>query len=191
MLKKILQEQGFTDEQIGNLEKAMKDNKVYVTGIEDAENVCKNLQTKYDDVKGLLDGATAAINDMKKNSPDSEQLQKQLQEVTKTLEEERIASAEKFKNMTVDGAIAKLLKGVTETNAELLSKAFNREKITVGDDGVVIGADEQFKEIKEKYSDLFKNENVSLQSAKPVGANMTKDSSISLEQQINQAMGIK
>lgn len=191
MLKKILQEQGFTDEQIGKLEKAMKDNKIYVTGIEDAENVCKSLQTKYDDVKGLLDGATAAINDMKKNNVDSEGLQQKLKEVTETLEKERNASAEKFKNMTLDGAIAKCLKGVDETKAELLSKAFNRDKMTVGDDGAVIGIDEQFKEIKEKYSEMFETENVTLQSAKPVGANMTKDNSLSLEQQINNAMGIK
>ncbi len=191
MLKKILQEQGFSEEQIKNVEKAMKDNKVYVTGIEDAEAVCRNLQAKYDDAKGMLDTTAKAISDMKKENKDSESLQKRIKEMEDEMAKERAASASKIRNMTVDSAIERVLKGVEENHAELLAKAFDREKITVNDDGEVFGIDEQFKNIKEKYPTLFEEKSVELQSAKPAGANTANSGSLSLEQQINQAMGIK
>lgn len=191
MLKKILQEQGFSEEQIKNVEKAMKDNKVYVTGIEDAEAVCRNLQAKYNDAKGMLDTTAKAISDMKKENKDSESLQKRIKEMEDEIAKERAASVSKIRNMTVDSAIEKALKGVEENHAELLAKAFDREKITVNDEGAVFGIDEQFKNIKEKYPTLFEEKSVELQSAKPAGANTANSGSLSLEQQINQAMGIK
>ena len=191
MLKKILQEQGFSEEQIKNVEKAMKDKKVYVTGIEDADTALRNLQAKYDDAKGMLDTTAKAISDMKKENRDSESLQKRIKEMEDEITKERAASASKIRNMAVDSAIEKVLKDVNEGHAELLAKAFDREKITVNDDGTVFGIDEQFKNIRGKYPALFEKKAVELQSAKPVGANMADSGSLSLEQQINQAMGIK
>lgn len=191
MLNKILREQGFSEEQIKGVEQSMKDNKVYVTGIEDAETVCRNLRNKYDDVKSMLDTTAKAVSDMKKNSRDSESLKKRIEEMEAEMTKERAASAAKLKNMAVDSAIGRTLKGVDENSAELLAKAFDREKITVNDDGSVFGVDEQFKTIKEKYSALFETKAVELKSAKPAGANLADSGGLSLEQQINQAMGIK
>lgn len=191
MLKKIMKEQGFSDEQITNIEKAMKDGKVYLTGIENAETVCENLKTKYNDVKSMLDTAVKAVSDMKKGNSDNESLQKRINEMEEQMAKERLASAARIKNMAVDSAIGKALKGVDEGRAELLAKAFDREKINVDDNGTVTGLDEQFKAIKEKYSDLFEAKPAGLKSAKPAGANSAGSGGLSMEQQINQAMGIK
>lgn len=191
MLKKIMKEQGFSEEQMANVEKAMKEAKVYLTGIENAETEYESLKTKYNDMKSMLDTAVKAVSDMKNGNIDNESLQKRIKEMEEQMSKERLESAAKIKNMAVDSAIGRALKGVDEGRAELLAKAFDREKMSVDENGTVTGVDEQFKAIKEKYSDLFEAKSVKLQSAKPAGVNTAGSGGLSLEQQVNQAMGIK
>lgn len=83
----------------------------------------------------------------------NEELEKQikeLQEVNKTTKEQYEA---KIKELKIDAAIREKL--TDAKYPDLLITKFDKSKLTVTDDGTVLGIDEQLTQIKEQYKDLF------------------------------------
>ena len=93
------------------------------------------------------------LEDLKKTSGNTEELQNQitaLQEDNKRIKKE---NDEKIMNMRFDTAIEKALS--TAKHPELVTGKIDRTKLKIEEDGTIQGLDEQVKELKKTYEDLF------------------------------------
>ena len=154
-LLEILKAQGLTDEQIKAIQNSMKENKVYETSLENADERYNKLKTQKDDLKGQLDTANTTIEDLKKNNKDNETLQKTIKEHEATIETLKKDSETKIRNWTLDNAINGKLAKVDDKYKKLLQTQFDREKLNIKEDGSIEGLEEQFKNITETYSEWF------------------------------------
>lgn len=154
-LLEILKAQGLTDEQIKAIQTSMKENRVYETSLENADERYNKLKTQKDDLKGQLDAANITIDDLKKNNKDNETLQKTIKEHETTIENLKKDSETKIRNLTLDNAINGKLANVDDKYKKLLETQFNKEKLTIKEDGTIEGLEEQFKTITETYSEWF------------------------------------
>lgn len=154
--KAFLKAQGLTDEQITAILDGMKAEKIYLSSEENIDERYNKLKGQHDDLKGQLDTANTTIDDLKKANKDNETLQATISQHESTIETLKKDSQAKIRNITLDSAIKAALKDVDEKYHKLLKSAFDTEKVIVGEDGTVVGLDEQVATIKETYSDLFK-----------------------------------
>jgi len=93
------------------------------------------------------------LKDLAKQVKDNEELTnqiKELQEANKATKEQYEA---KIKDIKIDAVIREKL--IDAKYPDLLITKFDRNKITVTDDGTVLGIDDQLVQIKEQYKDLF------------------------------------
>lgn len=95
------------------------------------------------------------LKDLGEKAKGNEELEKQikeLQDVNKKAKEEYEA---KIKNITLDNAIKLALKENKAKYEDLLISKFDKEKLTIKDDGTIEGLNEQLAVLKEGYKDLF------------------------------------
>jgi gas vesicle protein len=90
------------------------------------------------------------LQDKVKGNEELEKAVKDLQEANKTTKEQYEA---KIKDMKIDAAIREKL--TDAKYPELLMSKFDKKKLTVSEDGTVLGIDEQLTPIKEQYKDMF------------------------------------
>lgn len=154
-LIEILKSQGVTDEQISKIKASMKENKVYETSLENADERYDKMKSKKEDFETQLKTADATIEDLKKNNKDNETLQKTIEEHETTIETLKRDSAVKIKNLTLDNAINSKLSKVDDKYKKLLQTQFDREKLIIKEDGSIEGLEEQYKTITETYSEWF------------------------------------
>lgn len=149
-MKDLLIKAGLNDEQITSVLETMKEAKL--------ENIVERynkLKNQKDDLKGQLDTANSTIEDLKKNNLDNETLQKTIKDHESTIETLRIESEAKIKNLTLNNAINNKLAKVDDKYKKLLETQFDKEKLTVKEDGSIEGLEEQFKTISETYKEWF------------------------------------
>lgn len=152
-LEQILKAQGLTDEQITAITSEMTTNKIYTTNEENIDIRYNKLKVERDDLKGKLDTAETTIGDLKKNNKDNETLQATIKTHEGTISTMKIDYDNKIREMSIKSAIQSKL---TDTKyPELLETKFDIAKLSVSEDGTVLGIDEQLTGIKETYKDLF------------------------------------
>ncbi len=157
-LIEIFKAQGLSDEQINKITASMKENKVYETSIENADDEYSKLKTEKEVLEGQLNTANTTIGDLKKNNKDNEILQQTIKNHEKTIETLKNDSASKIKNLTLDNAISSKLSKVDDKYKKLLKGQFDRDKLSIKDDGSIEGLEEQFKTISETYSEWFESQ---------------------------------
>jgi predicted nucleic acid-binding Zn-ribbon protein len=109
-------------------------------------------ETKKDLEKQIADrdGQLTELNKKVKGNEELEKTIKELQQSNATTKAEYEA---KLKEAKIDSAIQAKL---TDTKyPELLATKFDKSKLSVSEDGTVLGIDEQLATIKESYKDLF------------------------------------
>lgn len=152
-LEQILKAQGFTDEQITAIIGAMKENKIYITNEENIDIRYNKLKIERDDLKSKLDTADKTIEDLKVANKDNETLQATIKTHETTIATMKADYETKIRDMSIKSAIQSKL---TDTKyPELLETKFDKTKLSVAEDGTVLGIDEQLTAIKENYKDLF------------------------------------
>ena len=152
-LVEILKAQGLSDEQVALVTKGMADNKIYTTNEENIDVRYGKLKLDRDDLKEKLGTADKTIEDLKNANKDNETLQATIKAHEKTIATMKLDYDTKIRDMSINTAIQSKL---TETKyADLLSGKFDRSKLSVSEDGTVLGIDEQLTAIKETYKDLF------------------------------------
>lgn len=94
------------------------------------------------------------LKDLQEKVKGNEELEKtikELQEANKATKEQYEA---KIKDMTIAAAIRSKL--TDAKYPDLLLTKFDQSKISIAEDGTVLGIDEQLTALKEQYRDLFK-----------------------------------
>ncbi|MCF6466353.1 phage scaffolding protein [Clostridium sp. Cult2] len=152
-LEEILKAQGLADEQIAAIMSSMKENKIYTTNEENIDIRYNKLKIERDDLKEKLETADNTIADLKKNNKDNEELQKTIKTHETTIATMKKDYEDKIREMNIQSAIRSKL---TDTKyPELLETKFDKTKLSVAEDGTVLGIDEQLAVLKEQYKDLF------------------------------------
>lgn len=152
-LAELLKAQGLTDEQITAIIGEMTKNKIYTTSEENIDIRYSKLKAERDDLKGKLDTADNTITDLKKNNADNAILQGTIKTHEETIATMKTDYDNKIREMNIKNAIQSKL--IDTKYPELLETKFDKKKLTVSEDGTVLGIDEQLTAIKEQYKDLF------------------------------------
>lgn len=109
-------------------------------------------ETKKDLEKQIKE-RDSQLGELNKKVQGNEELEKTIKELQTANENTKAEYETKLKEAKVDSAIQAKL---TDTKyADLLTGKFDRSKLSVSEDGTVLGIDEQLATIKETYKDLF------------------------------------
>lgn len=151
--EELLKGQGLTDEQVTTIMGAMKENKIYTSNEENIDIRYEKLKVERDDLKEKLKTADTTIADLKEANMDNETLQTTIKTHETTIATMKTDYETKIRDMSIKSAIQSKL--ADTKYPELLETKFDKSKITVAEDGTVLGIDEQLTVIKGQYKDLF------------------------------------
>lgn len=143
------------DEKATAILSQMKEKKIYISSNENVDERYSKLKGQKEDLEQQLATANSTITDLKKATKGNEELQKKLTDYESEIQVLQKESEAKVRNLTLDHAIEKLLTTNNAKHVDLLKAQFDRDKLEIGEDGTIKGLDDQFKTIKESYSDLF------------------------------------
>jgi hypothetical protein len=129
-------------------QKAIKDNYIPLSRFNEVNEAKKQLET---DIKGR----DKQLKDLGEKAKGNEDLEKQIKDLQETNKKTKADYDSKVKNITLDNAIKLSLKDNKAKHEDLLIGKFDREKLTIKEDGTVEGLDEQINTLKEGYKDLF------------------------------------
>lgn len=152
--KELLKAQSLTDEQINNITAKMKEEKIYTTSLENADERYTKLKGQKADLDEQIKTANATIEDLKKNNKDNEALQQTIQDHETTIENLKKESAQKDFNYALDSA----LKDNKCKNAKALKALLNLDDIKFNE-GKLEGLESQLNALKESDGYLFETSN--------------------------------
>lgn len=163
MKRKFLEDLGLEKEVI---DKVMAEN-----GADIEVEKAKALETtsKLENANKQLDEANNTIKDLKKSNGDNETLQTKVKEYEDAIKTQKADYESKVRNLTLDSAIEKALSTSKAKHTDLLSTRIDKDKLSISEDGTVIGLDEQLKGLKESYKDLFEEKMSGIPPANPEG----------------------
>lgn len=150
MTKEQLLEMGLTEEQVDKVLAAQKEElKGYIpkARFDEVNNAKKDLENQLND----RDKQLKDLQEKVKGNEELEKTIKELQEANKATKEQYEA---KIKDMTINAAIQSKL--TDAKYPDLLLTKFDQSKLSIAEDGTVLGIDEQLAVLKEQYKDLFK-----------------------------------
>lgn len=150
----ILKTQNLTDEQINNITAKMKEEKIYTTSLENADERYTKLKSQKADLDEQIKTANTTITELKKNNKDNEALQKTIQDHETTIENLKKESAQKDFNYALDSA----LKDNKCKNAKALKALLDLDNIKFNE-GKLEGLEGQLNALKESDGYLFDTSN--------------------------------
>lgn len=152
--KEILKAQSLTDEQINNITAKMKEEKIYTTSLENADERYTKLKGQKADLDEQIKAANTTITELKKNNKDNEALQQTIQDHEATIENLKKESAQKDFNYALDSA----LKDNKCKNAKALKALLDLDNIKFNE-GKLEGLEGQLNALKESDGYLFDTSN--------------------------------
>lgn len=152
--KEILKAQNLTDEQINNITAKMKEEKIYTTSLENADERYTKLKGQKADLDEQIKAANTTITELKKNNKDNEALQQTIQDHEATIENLKKESAQKDFNYALDSA----LKDNKCKNAKALKALLDLDNIKFNE-GKLEGLEGQLNALKESDGYLFDTSN--------------------------------
>jgi predicted RNase H-like nuclease (RuvC/YqgF family) len=152
--KEILKAQSLTDEQINNITAKMKEEKIYTTSLENADERYTKLKGQKADLDEQIKAANTTITELKKNNKDNEALQQTIQDHEATIENLKKESAQKDFNYALDS----VLKDNKCKNAKALKALLDLDNIKFNE-GKLEGLEGQLTALKESDGYLFDTSN--------------------------------
>jgi Type IIA topoisomerase (DNA gyrase/topo II, topoisomerase IV), A subunit len=151
--KELLKARGLTDEQINEIIVDMGSHKLFITKEEKIEERYNKLKLQKEDLEDNLSKANSIIKTLKADNATNETLQATIKTHEATIATMKSDHETKIKDMSIEAAITSKL---TDTKyPELLATKFDKTKLSISEDGTVLGIAEQLTSIKENYKDLF------------------------------------
>lgn len=150
MNKEQLLELGLTEEQadkVLNMHKEVLSGFIPKTRFDEVNETKKDLEQQIRD----RDKQLKDLQEKVKGNEELEKTIKELQEANKATKEQY---EDKIRDMTINAAIQSKL--TDAKYPDLLLTKFDRSKLSIAEDGTVLGIDEQLTALKEQYKDLFK-----------------------------------
>ncbi|AGK98173.1 phage scaffolding protein [Clostridium pasteurianum] len=161
-LKKILGE-----ELYNQVTEKLGENKIDV--VSDGSYIPKNkfdeINTQNETYKTQVGTLNGQLKDFEKAAKGNEDLLAQIE----TMKTDNEALNGKIKDITLDSAIKLGLVNNNAKYADLLTGKIDKSKLQLGDNGSVIGLDEQIKGLQEGYKDLFQSTVNPSPGANPAG----------------------
>lgn len=111
------------------------------------------LETEIANLKEQIKTNEATIDTLKKANKDNETLQQTIKGHEETIKNLKTNYESKIKELMINQAIQSKL--TDAKYPDLIVGKFDHKKISLADDGTVLGIDEQLTAIKEQYKDLF------------------------------------
>jgi len=144
------------EELYKQLEEKLGDKKVFIDDgnyipkqrFDEVNNEKKELQNQLKERDGQLE-------ELRKNSQDSKELQDKIQELQQANEETKSQYEQKIKEQKFNFALEQDLMKSQAKNVKAAKALVDTEKVSLDDDGNLIGLDEQLKQIKEENDYLF------------------------------------
>ena len=152
--KELLKAQNLTDEQINNITAKMKEEKIYTTSLENADERYTKLKGQKADLDEQIKAANTTITELKKNNKDNEALQQTIQDHEATIENLKKESAQKDFNYALDS----VLKDNKCKNAKALKALLDLDNIKFNE-GKLEGLEGQLTALKESDGYLFDTSN--------------------------------
>jgi TolA-binding protein len=150
MKKEQLLELGLTEEQadkVLNMHKEVLAGFIPKARFDEVNETKKELEQQIQERDNQLKDLQGKV----KGNEELEKTIKELQEANKATKEQY---EDKIKDMTITAAIQSKL--TDAKYPDLLLTKFDRSKLSIAEDGTVLGIDEQLTTLKEQYKDLFK-----------------------------------
>lgn len=149
----LLQSNGLSEEQLSEITKAMKKNRIFITYEEKLDERYRKMKLQRDNLRSRLEMAEKTLESLKNNLNINEDIQR----IRKTFEDKLAAMKnqyeDKIKEMAIDQAL--LGKLGNAKYPELLLCKFDKSKLAVDSDGNVTGIDGQLSDLKKTYRDMF------------------------------------
>lgn len=109
-------------------------------------------------LKATIDERDKQLTELKKASGDSEALKKKIEELEAANSEQKIAHEAEMNKLKLDNAVDSALAIAGAKNGKAVRALLKLENIKLGDDGKLVGFEEQLSEIRKSDAYLF-NEN--------------------------------
>jgi len=150
MKKEQLLELGLTEEQA---DKVLALHKEVLTGFIPKARFDEVNETKKE-LEQQIRERDDQLKELQKKAKGNEELEKRIQELQEANKATKEQYEAKIKDMTITAAIQSKL--TDAKYPDLLLTKFDRSKLSLAEDGTVLGIDEQLVVLKEQYKDLFK-----------------------------------
>ena len=151
MTKEQLLEMGLSEEQADKVLAAHKEElKGFIpkTRFDEVNDAKKDLEKQLED-------RDKQLKDLQEKVKGNEELEKTIKDLQESNKKAVADYEAKIKNITLDNAIRLALKEHKAKYEDLLLGKFDRDKLTIKDDGTVEGFEDQINALKEDYKDLF------------------------------------
>lgn len=150
MTKEQLIEMGLTEEQA---DKVLAAHKEVLAGFIPKARFDEVNETKKDLEQQIRD-RDKQLKDLQEKVKGNDELEKTIKELQEANKATKEQYEDKIKDMTITAAIQSKL--TDAKYPDLLLTKFDRSKLSIAEDGTVLGIDEQLTTLKEQYKDLFK-----------------------------------
>lgn len=120
----------------------------------------KNVMSKaeFNNVNEQLKTANSTIESLKKDNKDNADLQAKITEHENTIDSMKKDHKAEIAKMKKESAIKDSLRKEKARHEDLLLGKFNLDKLQLNEDGSILGIDDQLKQLKENYKDMFDTE---------------------------------
>ncbi|OZV10784.1 hypothetical protein CIW83_18375 [Tissierella sp. P1] len=151
-LKELLKNAGIedakVDEVVGNINKEIPKYLIPKDKYNEVSEAKKQLESDIKD-------RDKQLKDLGEKAKGNEDLEKQIKELQETNAKAKEDYESKINNITLDNAIKLALKDNKAKHEDLLMGRFDKEKLKIKEDGTIEGLEDQIKDLKETYKDLF------------------------------------
>lgn len=136
----------------------------YGKDVQGYKDEAEQAKSSAEELKKQLSDRDIQIKDFKKSAGDNQELQSKLDDALAKNKEQAKQYDEKIAGIKKDNAISNALRDAGAKNSKAVSALMDLEKVSLDDNGNLIGIDDQIKNLKKSDSYLFKQAE---DSAKP------------------------
>lgn len=151
-LEEILKSQGLSDEQIATITGEMKQNKIFTTGEENLDIRYNKLKGEHENLASQHTEAQSLIEQLKKGTKDSEQLQGQISNYEGQISQLQ----DQLKQTQLEAEIKVALLAAKASDVDYMTYRLKEKgELELGEDGHIKGIDDKIAGLKTQFPQHF------------------------------------